>query len=86
MQPGRTVTDPPTLYTLEWALRKAQESTVERFQAPERFTLMEYNMRAFFNTVRRGDPIAETPEDGLIATAMAIQESIITGNRVAVDC
>ena len=46
---------------------------------------MEYNMRAFFNTVRRGDPIAETPEDGLIATAMAIQESIITGNRVAVD-
>ena len=73
--------------TLEWALREAKEPTVERFHAPERFTLMEYNMRAFFNTVRRGDPVAATPEDGLIATAMAmaIQESIITGNRVAVD-
>ena len=48
---------------------------------------MEYNMRAFFNTVRRGAPVAATPEDGLMATAMAmaIQESIITGNRVAVD-
>ncbi|MAE19934.1 hypothetical protein CMK12_13575 [Candidatus Poribacteria bacterium] len=30
-------------YTLEWALREAKESTVERFQAPKRFTLMEYN-------------------------------------------
>jgi predicted dehydrogenase len=74
--------------TLEWALREAKESTVETFQAPERMTLMEYNMRAFFNAVRRGDPVAATPEDGLIATAMAmaIQESIITGNRVAIDC
>ena len=74
--------------TLEWALREAKESAVETFQAPERMTLMEYNMRAFFNTVRRGDPVAATPEDGLIATAMAmaIQESIVTGNRVTVDC
>ena len=49
---------------------------------------MEYNMRAFFDAVQNGDPVAATPEDGLIATAiaMAIQESIITGNRVAVDC
>ena len=72
--------------TLEWALREAKESTVETFHAPERMTLMEYNMRAFFNAIRSGAPVAATPEDGLIATAiaMAIQESIVTGNRVAV--
>ena len=72
--------------TLEWALREANKSTVEMFHAPERTTLMEYNMRAFFNAVRSGAPVAATPEDGLIATAvaMAIEESIVTGNRVAV--
>ena len=45
-------------------------------------------MRAFFNAVRSGAPVAATPEDGLIATAieMAIQKSIVRGNRVVVDC
>ena len=47
---------------------------------------MEYNVRSFINTVRTGDIVAATPEDGLIATAMAmaIQESIITGNHVEI--
>jgi len=71
---------------LEWALRESKESTIENFQSPKRRTLMEYNVRSFINTVRTGDIVAATPEDGLIATAMAmaIQESIITGNRVEI--
>jgi len=43
-------------YTLEWALREAKESTVERFQAPKRFTLMEYNSACILQHRSKGCP------------------------------
>jgi predicted dehydrogenase len=72
--------------TLEWATREDKETHLEKFHVPKRLTLMEYNMRAFFDTVRHGVAPAATPEDGLTATAvaMAIQESIAKREPVEV--
>lgn len=73
--------------TVTWATRSARKATTEKFHAPERLTIMEYSMRAFFDCIQNESPSPCTVEDGQIATAaaMSIHKSIESGKPVEVS-
>jgi len=64
---------------LTWATRDMEEAIEETFPAVGRFTIMEYNMRAWFDSIRSEEAPPCSPEMGQKATevALAVQNSIL---------